>query len=103
MEGDFQGLPCWEVADFVWMIAWRRTIHMREIFLIIFQAPCLEWRFFCTILLFDWREVMSWYIVDGKTYTVTDTTQQGSWYLPLRASVIARGSVESEPWDLGGY
>ena len=34
---------------------------------------------------------------------MTDTAQQGSWSSPLRASVIARGSVQSEPWDLGDY
>ena len=51
----------------------------------------------------DWREVMSWYTVDGTTYTVTDTAQQGSWSSPLRASVIARGSAQSESWDLGDY
>ena len=60
---------------------------MREMFLIIFQTPCL-----------DWREVMSWYIVYGTSYTVTATSQQGSW-----SSVIARGSGQSEPWDLGYY
>ena len=41
---------------------------MREMFLIIFQTPCLEW-----------REEMSWYTVDGTAYTVTDTAQQESW------------------------
>ena len=46
---------------------------------------------------------MSWYIADGTTYTVTDTAQHGSWSSPLRASVIARGTAQSEPWDLGDY
>ena len=41
---------------------------MREMFLIIFQTPFLEW-----------REVMSWYTVDGIAYTVTDIAQQESW------------------------
>ena len=44
---------------------------------------------------------MSWYTVDGTAYTVTDIAQQGSWSSPLRASVITRGSAQSEPWDLG--
>ena len=87
MEGDFQELPCWEVAHFVWMIAWGWRIHMREMFL----ASCLEWR--------EWREVMSWYIVDGTAYTMTDIAQPESW----SSSVIARGSAQSEPWDLGYY
>lgn len=51
----------------------------------------------------DWRGVMSWYTVDGTGYTVTGTAQQGSLSSPLRASVIARGSAQSEPWDLGDY
>ena len=44
VEGDFQELLYWEVAHFVWMIAWGWRIHMREMFLNIFQTPCLEWR-----------------------------------------------------------
>ena len=51
---------------------------------------------------------MSWYTVGGAAYTVTGTAQQepGSidacwWSSLLRASVIARGSAHSEPWDLG--
>ena len=42
---------------------------------------------------------MSWYTVDGPAYTVIDAEQQGSW----SSSVIARGSAQSEPWDLGYY
>ena len=87
------------MAHFVWMIAWGWRIHMREMFLIIFQTPCLEWRFFSSTLVVDWREVMSWYTVDGSAYIVIDAEQQGSW----SSSVIARGSVQSEPWDLGYY
>ena len=49
----------------------------------------------------DWREVMSWYTVDGTTYIVTDTAQQESWSSPLRASVIAKGNAQSEPRGLG--
>ena len=56
----------------------------------------------------DWREVMSWYAVGGAAYTVRGTTQKeprsinAYWRSsPLRASVIARGSAQSEPWDLG--
>ena len=49
----------------------------------------------------DWREVMSWYTVDGATYTVIDIAQQETWSSPLRASVIARGSAQSRLWDLG--
>jgi len=56
---------------------------MREMFL----TSCLEW-----------REMMSWYTVDGTTYTFIDAEQQQSWSL-----VIARGSEQSEPWDLGYY
>ena len=51
---------------------------------------------------------MSWYAIGGAGYAVTCTTQQepGSidawwWYSPLRASAIARGSAQPEPWDLG--
>ena len=56
----------------------------------------------------DWREVMSWYAVGGVAYAATGTAQQEPrsidacwWSSPLRASVIARGSAQSEPWDLG--
>ena len=87
VEGDFQELPCWEVAHFVWMIAWRWRIHRREIFLIIFSTPCL-----------DWREVTSWFTVDGPAYTVIDAEQQRSWSL-----VIARGSEQFESRDLCDY
>ena len=44
---------------------------------------------------------MSWYTVGGVAYTVIDTAQQETWSSPLRESVIARGSAQSEPWDLG--
>jgi len=71
---------------------------MREMFLITFQTPCLEWRFFSSTLAVDRREVMSWFTVDGPAYTVIDAEQQQSWSL-----VIARGSEQSEPWDLGYY
>ena len=49
----------------------------------------------------DWREVMSWYTVGGESYTVIDIARQETWFSPLRASVIARGSAHSESWDLG--
>ena len=51
----------------------------------------------------DWREVMSWYTVDGTTYTVTDTVQQVSCSSPFRASIVAWGSAQSKLWDLGDY
>ena len=57
---------------------------MREMFL----TSCLEWRL-----------VMSWYTVDGTAYTMIDIAQSESW----SSSVIARGSAQSEPWDLGYY
>ena len=56
----------------------------------------------------DWREVMSWYAVDGAAYTIRGTAQQepGSidacWRATLHeASAIARGSAQPELWDLG--
>ena len=33
VEDSFQELPSWEVAHFVWMIAWGWRIHMRKMFL----------------------------------------------------------------------
>ena len=57
---------------------------MREMFL----TSCLEW-----------REAMIWYMVDGTTYTMIDIAQPESW----SSSVIARGSAQSEPCDLGYY
>ena len=50
VEGDFQELPYWEVTHFVWMIAWGWRVHMRKIFLITFQTPCLGWRISSSIL-----------------------------------------------------
>ena len=53
---------------------------------------------------------MSWYEVGEAAYAVTGTSQQEPgnidaywWSSPLRALVIARGSAQSEPWDLGDY
>ena len=50
VEEDFQELPYWEVAHFVWMIAWGWRIHMGKMFLITFITPCLEWRLSSSIL-----------------------------------------------------
>ena len=83
VEGDFQELPCQEVAHLVWMIAWGWRIHMREMFL----TSCL-----------DWREVTSWFTVGGPAYTAIDAEQQRSWSL-----VIARGSEQFESRDLCDY
>ena len=72
------------------------------------SSDLLEWRFFSSTLAVDWREVMSWYAVDGPAYTVIGTSQQEPesidacwWSSPLTASAIARGSVQPELWDLG--
>ena len=55
----------------------------------------------------DWREVMSWYAIGGAANVVTGTTHRepGSidacwWSSPLRASTIARDSVQPESWIL---
>ena len=42
MEEDFQKLPCWEVTQFVWMIAWGWRIHMGMVIPNVFQIPCLK-------------------------------------------------------------
>ena len=41
MEEDFQGLSCWEVTHFVWMIAWGWDIHMGMVDPNIYQTSCL--------------------------------------------------------------
>ena len=58
----------------------------------------------------DWREIMSWYPLDGTVVFVGRTAEQEPesidacwWSSPLRALVIARGSAQSEPWDLCDY
>ena len=52
VEGDFQELPCREVAHLVWMIAWGWKIHLREMSL----TSCLEWRLSSSILVVSWGQ-----------------------------------------------